>query len=218
MRLVKICIAGIFVFSLLALTACAEEGAKEAFPKSGYVKNDGAQIKAGDNANFENLCALSKSEPVKIMDKRYSWFKVLLPKKAALYVSNDYVTLTSDEKGVGVINASNVNLRAGAGTRYSIVGQISKPEKVTILSESAGWYKIEPPYGATGWVLSSEIELSKENEIKAKGKKEAAKEGSVKPPAAAQKREILPSHNQALKTSYPVPKGNLSISNSTKKQ
>lgn len=182
----------IFIISLFALTAYAQEEAKEKFPKIGYVKNDGAEVKAGDNVNFESLCSLSKSESVKIIDRRYSWFKILLPKKAFLYVTKDYVNLTSDEKGIGIINAVNVNLRAGAGTRYSIVGQISKPEKVSILSEDMGWYKIEPPYGTTGWIHSNQIDIKEEKEEK------------VKPPAVR------------LNATYPAPKGNLSISNPTK--
>ncbi|OIO33329.1 MAG: hypothetical protein AUJ70_03430 [Candidatus Omnitrophica bacterium CG1_02_40_15] len=195
------------IFFLLTFTAYAQEEAKERFPKVGYVKNDSAAVKAGDNENFENLCVLSKSESVKIIDRRYSWLKILLPRKAALYVNKDYINLTSDEKGIGIINAANVNLRAGAGTRYSIIGQISKPEKVSILSEDAGWYKIEPPYGAAGWVRSNQIDIAEENEIKNSERKEAVKEtkeGKIKASAVR------------LNANYPAPKGNLSISTSTK--
>ncbi len=194
----------VVIFSLLTLTAYAQEEAKEKFPKAGYVKNDGVAVKAGDNENFESLCVLSKSESVKIIDRRYSWFKILLPRKASLYVSKDYVNLTSDEKGIGIINASNVNLRAGAGTRYSIIGQISKPEKVSILSEDMGWYKIEPPYGAAGWIRSNQIDIAEENEIKNSERKEAVKE--------VKEEKVKPSAVR-LNTNYPAPKvkGNLSI-------
>lgn len=210
----------LIILSLFSLTAYAEEEVKEKFPKTGYVKNDGAVIKAGDNVNFEDVCVLSKSEPVKIMDRRYSWLKVLLPRKAYLYINKDYVDLTSDEKGIGIVNAANVNLRAGSGTRYSIIGQISKPEKVSILSEDAGWYKIEPPYGTTGWVHSGQIEVAEESAIKHPEKKETVKEvkqENVKPSAVVQKKEAIVPSVTRLKANYPMPKGNLSISASTKK-
>lgn len=194
----------IIILSLFALASYAQEESKESFPKAGYVKDGGATVKAGDNANFENLCALSKSDSVKIIERRYSWFKILLPRKAALYVSKDYVTLTSDEKGVGVINAGNVNLRAGAGTRYSIVGQISKPEKVSIISEESGWYKIEPPYGTAGWVLSSEIALAEEEKAAP----------TVSTPV--QKKETTSSATVRLGANSSAPKGNLSISTPAK--
>nr|MBU1328785.1 SH3 domain-containing protein [Candidatus Omnitrophota bacterium] len=200
----------VVVFLLLTLTAYAQEEAKEKFPKVGYIKNDGVAVKAGDNENFENLCVLSKSESVKIIGRRYSWFKVLLPRKAALYVNKDYVNLTSDEKGIGMINATNVNLRAGAGTRYSIIGQISKPEKISILSEDIGWYKIEPPYGAAGWIRSNQIDIAEESEIKNSERKETVKE------AREVKKEKVKASAVRLNANYPAPKGNLSISTSTK--
>lgn len=196
----------IIIFSLFSLTAyAAEETAKEKFPKTGYIKNDGAEVKAGDNMNFENLCTMSKSESVKIIDRRYSWFKILLPRKASVYVSKDYVTLTSDEKGIGIINATNVNLRAGAGTRYSIVGQISKPEKVSILSEEAGWCRIEPPYGAAGWMQSNQINVAEENEIK--------EEKTTKYLAADARKKETTSTTIKLNKDYPYTKakGNLTI-------
>ncbi|PIV39573.1 MAG: hypothetical protein COS29_01895 [Candidatus Omnitrophica bacterium CG02_land_8_20_14_3_00__42_8] len=187
----------VVIFSLLTLTAYAQEEAKERFPKVGYAKDDGVIVKGGDNVNFENLCVLSKADSVKVIDRRYSWLKILLPKKAFLYISKDYVDLTSDEKGVGIINASSVNIRAGAGTRYSIIGQISKPEKVSVISEDSGWYKIEPPYGSAGWVNSGQIMLTEENEVTAPDKK--ADSALIR-----------------LNANYPGPKGNLSITNPTK--
>lgn len=193
MRHIKILI---FIFSLVTLTAYAQEETREKFPKTGYIKSDETAVKAGDNVNFENLCVLSKADSVKVIDRRYSWLKILLPKKAFLYISKDYVDLTSDEKGVGIINASNVNIRAGAGTRYSIIGQISKPEKVSVISEDSGWYKIEPPYGSAGWVNSDQITLTEENEITAPDKKAGS--------------------TVRLNANYPKPKGNLSITNPTK--
>jgi N-acetylmuramoyl-L-alanine amidase len=186
----------IFIISLAALTVYSEEEAKEKFPKIGHIKNDGAVVRAGDNINFENLCALPKSDSVNVIGRRYSWLKILLPKQAFLYVNKDYVDLTSNEKGIGVINAANVNLRAGAGTRYSIIGQISKPEQVSIISEDNGWYKIEPPYGTAGWMHSDQ-------------KPEQKKAGS-KP-----KKETTNS-TVRLDANYPTPKGNLSITTSTK--
>jgi N-acetylmuramoyl-L-alanine amidase len=196
----------ICVFSLFTLTAYSQEEAKENFPKTGYVKNDEAIVKAGDNVNFENLCGLSKSDSVKVMDRRYSWLKILLPRKAFLYINKDYVYLTSDEKGVGIVNASSVNLRAGPGTRYSIVGQVSKPEKVSIVSEDEGWYKIEPPYGATGWVHSDQITLAEEKEINISGQKTEQKKSESKLKDAA-------GSTIRLNADYSEPRGqgNLSI-------
>ncbi|MDP2921686.1 MAG: SH3 domain-containing protein [Candidatus Omnitrophota bacterium] len=172
------------LFSLFTFTAFAQDNdIEEKFPKSGYIKTGSAEVKAGDNANFETLCTLEKSDAVKIVGKRYSWYKVILPKKASLYISRDYVALTSDEKGIGIVTGTSVNLRSGPGTRYPILGEISKPAKVYILSENNGWYKIEPPYGTAGWINSNQIAVTEDDQIKKSEQEESEskqKETAVK--------------------------------------
>lgn len=209
MKYIKILI-GIFTFSLLVLNLFASEDTEEKFPQIGYVKSDEAVVRAGDNVNFENLCTLEKSDSVKIMDKRYSWFKIILPRKAYLYISKDFVDLTSDEKGIGAVNATNVNLRAGPGTRYSILGQVSKPEKLYIISEENNWYKIEPPYGTTGWIHSNQVSLLEEKPVKYPEPEET--KGQKKIPVAEKKEST--SATIRLNAGYPAPQGNLSISTS----
>lgn len=208
MKYARVSIA-ICILSLFVLNAYSED-TEEKFPKIGYVKNNGAIVRAGDNANFEALCSLEESDSVKITDKRYSWFRILLPRKAYLYISKDYVNLTSDEKGIGIVNATNVNLRAGPGTRYSILGQVSKPEKLYIISEENNWYKIEPPYGSTGWINASQVSLAEEESVKYSEPRET--EGQKRIPVA-QKKEST-SANIRLNTGQFTPKGNLIISTS----
>lgn len=154
MKFAKI-VTMLFILSFILIGVCfADE--EETLSKIGFVKNNGANVRAGDNINFETLCRLEKGDPVKIIGKRYSWFKIILPKKAHIYVKNDYVDL-DPEKDIGVVNALRVNLRAGPGTRYSILSQVSRPEMLNVLSEKDGWYKIEPPERTPGWMHSSQI-------------------------------------------------------------
>lgn len=126
------------------------------YPKTGFIKNNGAQILAGDNINFETLCKLKESDPVKITGKRYSWYKIILPKYAYLYIAKDLVIPEKDVK-TGAVAGVNVNLRAGPGGNYSVVSQISKPEKVKIISDTGEWFKIEPPENTTGWIHESDV-------------------------------------------------------------
>lgn len=157
MKSLKISLSIVIIFLFLGRISFSEE--ENEFPKTGSVKNEGANVRAGDNVNFESLCKLEKNDSVKITDKRYSWFKIVLPKKAYLYIKSDFVDLNEKKKTVGTINAMRVNLRAGPDTKYSILDQVSKPETVTIISEENGWYKIEPTDEAYGWIHSSQVSL-----------------------------------------------------------
>ena len=43
----------------------------------------------------------------------------------------------------GVVTASSLNVRSGAGTNYSVVNTLAKGTKVTVLNTADGWYEIE---------------------------------------------------------------------------
>jgi len=158
-RFVKISVSVIALVLLLNSTCLPAAETGEDFPKIAFVKNNGSNVRAGDNVNFEILCNMRPGDPVKILDKRYSWFKIELPRKAHLYIKNDYVDL-NEKTGVGALNTTSVNLRAGPGTKYSILGQASEPDELKVISESSGWYKIEPPEGTTGWIHASQVSFT----------------------------------------------------------
>lgn len=62
----------------------------------------------------------------------------------------------SSNLGVGYVTASSLNVRSGAGTNFSIVGSLINNTKVTLVSQSGDWYKIQ--YGnLSGWVLGTYI-------------------------------------------------------------
>ena len=170
MKLLNICALILLLSCLFCDTPYADTDTEEKLSKIGFIKNNTSNVRAGDNINYEILCKLKKGDPVKLTGKRYSWYKIDLPRKAYVYIKDDYVDL-NHEKGekIGEVNAARVNLRAGPGTKYSILGQVSKPESLRVISkEEGGWYKIEPPQGASGWVHSNQIALSfvEKNEIK----------------------------------------------------
>jgi len=158
-RFLRISISIVMLLLFLPADSFSEE--KENLLKVGFVRNNGANVRAGDNVNFETLCTLEKGDPVKIAGKRYSWFKIYLPGKAHVYIKGEYVDLAPEQNSIATVNAMRVNLRAGPDTKHSILAQASRPEKLYIVSEKNGWYKIRPPKRAFGWIHSSQIRLIK---------------------------------------------------------
>ena len=146
----------ISIWVVLFLCPISFSNAEEDFPKIGFVRNDNVNVRAGDNINFESLCQLKKGDPIKIIGRRYSWFKIKLPRDAYAYIKTDYVDL-SQEKNRGIVKASRVNIRVGPGTKYSIMGQVSAPEELNVLGEEDGWYKIEPPNQTAGWIKAGQV-------------------------------------------------------------
>lgn len=188
----------IFVVSVIFHSNCLA-AIEEEIPEAGFVKNNGSNVRAGDNINFEILCKLKKGDAVKIIDKRYSWFEIMLPEKAHLYIKNDFVDIL--QEGQGVVTADRVNLRAGPATKYSILGQVSEEEMLKVISEKDGWYEIEPPANTAGWIHSSQITF-KPTPIE-------TEKISANRPFVTQKKGA---RNITLKTGVPEPKGNLVFS------
>ncbi len=57
-----------------------------------------------------------------------------------------------EEEAFALIAADKVNLRAGRGTNFEIIGQLNKGQKIVTLEKIDGWYKIELPFEALCFV------------------------------------------------------------------
>lgn len=70
--------------------------------------------------------------------------------------------LTSHIGKTGKVNATSLNIRAGANTERAVVAKVPSGTKVTILSVLNGWYKVKLSDGKVGWANSSYISVSEE--------------------------------------------------------
>ena len=61
--------------------------------------------------------------------------------------------------GTAVVTANSLNVRSGAGTNYSKVGEVTKGTKVTLLEKSGSWYKIKSG-SITGWVSGDYLNVT----------------------------------------------------------
>ena len=60
----------------------------------------------------------------------------------------------------GIVTASALNIRSGAGTNYSVITKAYKGESVDILDTNNGWYKVKLSNGKIGWASSDHITRS----------------------------------------------------------
>ncbi len=123
---------------------------QESFPFLAEITGDQVNVRAGQSANFERLCQLGKGTEVIVLEKGYSWYKIQLPSSAKSFIHKDYVQFLGQNAG-GVLG-DNVNIRAGAGVHYTVLGQLTKGEQVFIEEDLEEWYRIQPVLGSYGWV------------------------------------------------------------------
>ena len=120
--------------------------------------------------------ATSKSESLAVVDgnsgitiysadSKTGWYKVKVHKTGKEgYISPTYIKLVSkvDKSSTtssnGVITASSVNLRSGAGTSYSKVALLQKNDALNILERTGDWYKVTVvATGKTGYVFATYV-------------------------------------------------------------
>ena len=122
---------------------------QEEFPFAGSIMGNDVNIRAGQNLNFEVIFQVNEGDKVIILDKEGDWYKIQVPEGAFAYVHHDLLDV---EMNKGTVKGDNVNLRAGAGTNYTILGQVNKPDTVEVIDKIDDWYMVKPPQAAVAWV------------------------------------------------------------------
>ena len=142
--------------TLLTLTlAAAQLGAADtAIVKKGSVNVRGQPSFAG-----EVITQLKKGETVTVLeeitaknpppDEPSKWTKIAMPSGTPVWVNASFI----DPANKTVI-PRRLNLRAGPGENFSIVGRIEKASPVKEISTRGDWMEIEAPPEAFGFVAS----------------------------------------------------------------
>ena len=77
----------------------------------------------------------------------------------ALDPSGSLLPSTQPVGKVGVVTGSIVNLRAGAGTSYPVIGQVSQGARLPVLDGTAEWINVQLASGQAGWISRSLIRI-----------------------------------------------------------
>lgn len=154
-----------------------------AVSSSGKVttKTSNLNVRSKADINSNVVGKLSPGTIVEIKgDAVNGWYPINY-QNSTRYISKDYVQLinsnesnsssssTATESVVGkiaTVNASALNIRAGAGTNYSVINKVYRGETVKITEANAnGWYKVSLTSGATGWCSSEYLSNFRKGEL-----------------------------------------------------
>lgn len=152
MKLLQICSS---VFLIIGL--CTLGYADEHFPFLAQVSKESVNIRAGANTNFEKLDKLSKGNEVVVLGKSFDWYKIQLPTTAKAYIRADYLKM--EQNSVAQVTGDKVNIRASANADSTSLGMVHKGELVRAVSQTNGWWQIEPPPETAGWIREDFLAL-----------------------------------------------------------
>ena len=129
------------------------------------VSSDSLNVRSGPNINYEAIGTLSAGDSVTVLSTQFEWLEIELPRGYKGWVHSDYVELASEfspgRRVPGRVDATRLNIRALPGTRYSVIAQVSRGDRVTVVDRDGEWLGIEISGLATGWVHSQHVEASR---------------------------------------------------------
>lgn len=128
------------------------------------------------------------------------WAKISFPTNAHIWLDGKYVK-------DGVVSAKKLNLRAGPGENYSVVGVIEQGTPVNAIETKGNWIKMAPPAGAYAFVAARYLtQVAGTTEVATSGN-EAPESAPTPPPAPAPQPTPtqVPEQPQIVTTPPPAP-------------
>jgi uncharacterized protein YraI len=130
------------------------------FPYVAEVTGDDVYIRSGAGTQYYNCGKLKRGDKVKVVGVLFSWSRIVPPDGSFSWISNQYVSIDSNNPGTGIVTGDGVRVYAGSDYVRPIHSttlqlKLDKGEKVKLLGEEKdNYYKIATPAGAYLWVSS----------------------------------------------------------------
>ncbi|WP_415337693.1 SH3 domain-containing protein [Clostridium perfringens] len=166
----------------------------------GLISANQLNVRTSPNENGQVIGTLHKNDKVNVLDKSIDgWYKIDFNGRRAYvnlisYKNNEVKTEVKKEpiEGTGKVNINTaLNVRQASTTNSRIIGSLKGGEKVNIISESNGFYKIEFN-NSYGYVYSKyiskdgdseKVQVVKQEEVKKEKVDESKKEAKATPKA-----------------------------------
>jgi len=131
----------IIVFCLLLATGTA-------WAKMLSVAGEKVNLRAKPSAKSAILWEYGKGFPVRVLDRKGNWYKVIDFENDTGWV---YKKLMGDTPHM-IVKKKRVNIRSGPGSRYKLVGKANYGVVFKTIEQRKGWAKVRHESGLTGWI------------------------------------------------------------------
>lgn len=169
------------------------------FPYKATVTGDRVNIRSGPGTQYYSCGKVNTGEKVVVVGSKFSWSRIVAPEGCFSWISNQYVKISPDNPGTGIVTGDNVRVYAGAPGLIpmhstSVQTKVDKGDEVVLLGEEqGGYYKIKPLEDCYLWIRSDYTQPIAEK--KPEPSEPVIQEESKKEPADA---------NQPEKSEQPV--------------
>ncbi|CEK30191.1 enterotoxin [[Clostridium] sordellii] len=142
-------------------------------------------IRSGPSTNYKIVGKSTNGQLLKATEKIRNWYKIDYNGQIA-YINENFVQILNSKnennttnkdtvviaKDSGIVAVSELNVRTGPSTNYSVISQVRNGDILNIVAKdsSTNWLKIQFKGGTTGWVSGKYVKPTKDNSIVDKDK------------------------------------------------
>jgi stage II sporulation protein D len=134
-------------------------------PTVGIVTASSLNVRSGPGTHNARIGSLPNNSQVTLLSSSNGWYKIQSGSLVG-YVDGRYIRTESstqpsgrgDSVKTGLVNASSLYVRSGAGTNHSALGHLLRNTKVEVIQKVGEWYKIKSG-SLTGYVHGDYIIL-----------------------------------------------------------
>ncbi|MCX7824954.1 MAG: SH3 domain-containing protein, partial [Verrucomicrobiae bacterium] len=122
------------------------------------VTGDRVNVRAANKPTAEVVLQLNQGDRVELLEalpapaaaaETLTFVKIRMPDAGAVWISHNMLDATG-----AVVAKNNVNLRAGPGTNFSVVGKINKGDPVQVVKKEGDWVQIRPTANCWAFVAA----------------------------------------------------------------
>ena len=130
------------------------------YSSSNYrVVKEGINIRVDSTPMSSAIGLLQKNEAVEVLEERFDWYKIRLPKRFSCYVSAEFLEEAGPHKGKVI--ASSLNLRIEPSLQSYVVGRVKGGNSLSIIEKKNSWFKVKGYPHAFGWVNKNFLKREK---------------------------------------------------------
>jgi N-acetylmuramoyl-L-alanine amidase len=143
----------------------------ETIDKKGTVTATSLNVRGTPSLNGTIIGKVSKGTEVSITGENSEWYEILINTNKG-WVHKDYIKMTNetttgtennsktDTITTATVTATLLNVRDNFSLNGTVIDQVKKGDKLTVLSQQSNWANVKLPNGKEGWVAGWYLEIS----------------------------------------------------------
>jgi cell wall-associated NlpC family hydrolase len=132
----------------------------------GTTTDDGINVREGPGADYRIVAQLPVNTRASVLAEQPGWYHIHTLSQTDGWVAAEFLKVGRQPPGDAQLQAIGsagvvgvVNLRAGPGTNFPTIEQLTDGSVLEVLALQGDWYKVRSPLGTTGWVAAENIPL-----------------------------------------------------------